>query len=283
VAGLSIGKTESGVVSVSSLLADEKIHWPVNFEPYTPAHHFEGGKEDPKFHTKLKIAAQLVEQSVEGGIPFRAVVADSFYGEDEGFKQSLSELLGVGYVMALKPSHAWWHKIGEIGSPYEAAVAASEGWEDEKRSGEWVKVVRSFRDGHEEEWWALEVDVESYGPQRARRSVVATTDPQRLAEKATWCLVTNLPHPGSERAKENGLAPADLSEIVRLYGLRMWVEHSYTELQAGKTRPGLERLPGQKRRCDPPPLGAGYVRIFVLLVGVWALADRRASRDGERS
>jgi hypothetical protein len=110
-------------------------------------------------------------------------------------------------------------------------VAASEGWEDEKRSGEWVKVVRSFRDGHEEEWWALEVDVGSYGSQRARRSVVATTDPQRLAEKATWCLVTNLPHPGSERAKENGLAPADLSEIVRLYGLRMWVEQSYKQVK----------------------------------------------------
>jgi hypothetical protein len=35
VAGLSIGKTER-VVSVSSLLADEKIYWPINFEPYTP-------------------------------------------------------------------------------------------------------------------------------------------------------------------------------------------------------------------------------------------------------
>jgi SRSO17 transposase len=41
----NIGKTESGVVSVSSLWADEKIYWPVNFEPYTPAHHFERGKE----------------------------------------------------------------------------------------------------------------------------------------------------------------------------------------------------------------------------------------------
>jgi SRSO17 transposase len=71
----NIGKTESGVVSVSSLLADEKIYWPVNFEPYTPAHHFEGGKNDPEFRTKLKIAAQLVEQSVEEGLPFRAVVA----------------------------------------------------------------------------------------------------------------------------------------------------------------------------------------------------------------
>ena len=32
----NIGKTESGVVSVSSLWADEKIYRPVNFEPYTP-------------------------------------------------------------------------------------------------------------------------------------------------------------------------------------------------------------------------------------------------------
>jgi SRSO17 transposase len=60
----------------------------------------------------------LVEKAVEGSIPFKAVVADSFYGEDEGFKRSLSEL-GVGYVLALKPSHAWWHKIGEIGSPWK--------------------------------------------------------------------------------------------------------------------------------------------------------------------
>ncbi len=228
----NLGKTESGVVSVSSLLADEKIYWPVNFEPYTPAHHFEGGKEDPEFRTKLKIATQLVEQAVEEGIPFRAVVADSFYGEDEGFKQSLSEL-GVGYMMALKPSHAWWHKIGEIGSPWEAAVAAGEGWEDEKHPGEWVKVVRSFRDGHEEAWWALEVDVGPYGPQRERRSVVATTDPKELPDKATWYLVTNLPHPGSERAKEEESKPeaADLAEIVHLYGLRMWVEQSYKHVK----------------------------------------------------
>jgi hypothetical protein len=226
----NIGKTESGVVSVSSLLADESVYWPVNFEPYTPAHHFEGGKNDPAFRTKLKIASWLVEQSVEEGIPFRAVVADSFYGEDEGFKQSLSEL-GVGYVMALKPSHAWWHKIGEIGSPWEAAVAAGEGWEDEKRPGEWVKVVRSFRDGHEEAWWALEVDVGPYGPQRERRSVVATTDPRELPDKATWYLVTNLPHPGSEQANESELAQADLAEIVRLYGLRMWVEQSYKQVK----------------------------------------------------
>jgi len=226
----NIGKTDSGVVSVTSLWADERIYWPAAFEPYTPAHHFERGKNDPRFRTKLKMASELVELAVERSIPFRAVVADSFYGEDEGFKRRLSEL-GVGYVLALKPSHAWWHKEGEIGSPWEAAVAASEAWEDERHPGDWVKVARRFRDGHEQEWWALEVDVGPYGPQRARRAVVATTDPKELPEKKTWYLGSNLPHPDSDLATESDLAPASVEEVVRLYGLRMWVEQSYKQVK----------------------------------------------------
>jgi SRSO17 transposase len=82
----NIGKTESGVLSVTSLLADERIYYPVDFEPYTPSQHFEGGKGDPAFRTKLKIASQLVELAMGRGISFRAVVADPFYGEDWGFK-----------------------------------------------------------------------------------------------------------------------------------------------------------------------------------------------------
>jgi SRSO17 transposase len=226
----NIGKTDSGVVSVSSLWADEGVYWPMDLEPYTPSHHFEGGKNDPGFRTKLKIASELVEMAVGRGSPFRAVVADSFYGEDEGFKRRLSEL-GAGYVLALKPSHAWWHKMGEIGSPWEAAIAAGEAWRDARHPGDWVKVVRSLKDAHQEEWWALEVDVGPYGPQRERRAVVATTDPERLPDKSTWYLVSNLPHPDSELAIKNDLAAADLAQIVRLYGLRMWVEQSYKQVK----------------------------------------------------
>src|SRR5215217_7455258 len=192
----NIGKTESGVVSVSGLWADERVYYPVDFEPYTPAHHFEGGKQDPAFRTKLKIASQLVELAVKRNIPFKAVVADSFYGEDWGFKGALEEL-GAAYVLALKPSHAWWHKEGEIGSPFEAAVAAGQDWEGERRPGEWVKVIRHFRDGHEEAWY----------------------------------LTTNLPHPDSEQAEQSELEAADLAEVVRLYGLRMWVEQSYKQVK----------------------------------------------------
>ncbi len=94
-----IGKIDSGVVSVTSVWADERVYWPVHFEPYTPAHHFERGKQDPGFRTKLGIAGQLVGKAVEVGMPFRAVVADCFYGEDREFKREL-ERLGVGYVLA---------------------------------------------------------------------------------------------------------------------------------------------------------------------------------------
>jgi len=63
----SIGKIDNGVVSMGSLGADERIYYPLEVEPYTPAHHFEGGKEDPCFRTKPRIALELVEAAVAGG------------------------------------------------------------------------------------------------------------------------------------------------------------------------------------------------------------------------
>jgi DDE superfamily endonuclease len=134
----NLGKIDNGVVSVTSLWADERVYYPVDVEPYTPAHHFEKGKKDPQFRTKLKIAVELVRRAVQAHLPFRAVVADSFYGEDRGVKQGL-RALGVGYVLALKPSHVWWHPIRAIGSFQEAAQAAR--WQSAERPG-------SFREGH---------------------------------------------------------------------------------------------------------------------------------------
>jgi hypothetical protein len=48
------------------------FYYPVDVEPYTPSHHFEGGKGDPASRTKLKIASHLVEQAMGRGISFRA-------------------------------------------------------------------------------------------------------------------------------------------------------------------------------------------------------------------
>ena len=48
----NLGKTDNGVVSVSSLWADEQVYYPLEVEPYTPAPWFARGKADPAFRTK---------------------------------------------------------------------------------------------------------------------------------------------------------------------------------------------------------------------------------------
>ena len=90
---------------------------------------------------------------------------------------------------------------------------------------------RALRDGRTEEWWALEAERGPYGPEKGRRLVVVATDPDVLPERTTRYLRTNLPAPGSRRAERSGLAPASVAEVVRLYGLRMWVEQSYKQVK----------------------------------------------------
>jgi SRSO17 transposase len=111
----NLGKIDNGVVSVSTVWADAQVYYPLEVEPYTPAHHFRRGKTDAAFRTKPAIAWELVQQAVAANIPFRAVVADSLYGEHAGFIAGL-EQARLGYVVAVKPSHAWWHPVGTVGS-----------------------------------------------------------------------------------------------------------------------------------------------------------------------
>ena len=92
-------------------------------------------------------------------------------------------------------------------------------------------MTRTFRDGSSQDWWALEVVTGPYGPSKKERVVIATTDPLTLPDLTTFSLVTNLPAPGSQRAQDNQLAAASLQEVVRLYGLRMWVEQSYKHVK----------------------------------------------------
>jgi len=224
----NLGKIDNGVVSVTSLWADARVYYPIDLEPYTPAHHFTQGKADPQFRTKLQLAVELVRRAVQLCLPFRAVVADSFYGEDHGVRHALRDL-ALGYVLALKPSHAWWHPEHAIGSLQEAAEAAH--WKSPQRPGKWKRLTRTFHDGSRQTWWALEVHTGPYGPDRPERAVIATTDPRTLPDMSTFYLVTNLPAPESARAQTSALAAASLEEVVHWYGLRMWVEQTYKQVK----------------------------------------------------
>jgi SRSO17 transposase len=222
----SVGKVDNGIVAVTSLWADERIYFPLHVEPYEPAARLPGGKKDPAFRTKPQIGMALVDAALALGLPFRAVVADCTYGESPAFEGALREA-GLPYVLGLKPSHGTWALEGDSHTPKEAAHELPfNGPED---PGEWVAVERRFRDGHTETWWAAELTLGDYGPDQPTRLVAATTDPATLPEVSTGYLSTILPRPGSPQADAWPVAPADLAEVVRLYGLRNWVEQGYKQ------------------------------------------------------
>jgi len=227
----SLGKTDNGIVAVTSLWADERVYWPIDAVPYTPASRLPKGNRDPAFRTKPQLAVELVNAARKAGIGFRAVVADCFYGDNTGFTEALGQAK-VAYVLAVKPRKGVWAPAEEAHTPREAATELA--WTSPQQPGDWTPVTRRFRDGHTETWWAADARLPAagWGPDRRLRLVVATTDPATLPKLTTWYLVTNLPRPGRRQAAvASALAPADLAEVVRLYSLRNWVEQGYKQVK----------------------------------------------------
>ena len=190
------GKTDNGVVTVTTLWADERVYYPVHAVPYTPARHFAKGKNDPAFRTKLQLGADLAVRAQAAGFVFRAVAADCAYGDQDGFRGELAEA-GLPFVMALKPRRGTWAYGPDAHTPVDAARVLA--WDGPDDPGDWRPVTRTFRDGHAQTWWAADAALGWWGPDGARRLVVATADPGTLPDKATWYLVTNLPRPGGPR------------------------------------------------------------------------------------
>ena len=58
---------------------------------HATARYFAKGKSDPEFRTKLQIGADLAVRARAAGFAFRAVVADSAYGDQDGFRGELAE------------------------------------------------------------------------------------------------------------------------------------------------------------------------------------------------
>jgi hypothetical protein len=131
-------------------------------------------------------------------------------------------------VVAVKPRRGTWAHRDQAHTPRDAARELA--WEP-TRPGAWKQVVRRFRDGRTATWWAADAALGGWGPHRQTRLVVATTDPATLPEKATWYLATDLPRPGSPRAADGPYPAADLAEIVRIYGLRNWIEQGYKQVK----------------------------------------------------
>ena len=208
----SVGKIDNGIVAVTTLWADEERYYPLHVAPYTPAVRLPDGKHDAAFHTKPQIALSLIEQAQAAGIAFSAIVADCFYGDDRALEKALLERR-LPHVLARRGA------LGRGWAPAEADHSFKDAAEALLLSA-WQPVIRLFRNGHTERWWAAELTLFGYGPDKPVRAVCATTDRRSLPALSTWYLTTNLSRP-----------QAPLDEVVRLYGLRNWVEQSYKQMK----------------------------------------------------
>ena len=222
------GKTGNGIVTVTTLWAGEQLYYPLHAWPYTPARRLPGGKNDPLFRAKLQIAADLAGQAQAAGVPFRAVAADCAYGDQDGFRADLRGL-GAPFAVALKPHRGTWACGDSARTPVDAARDLA--WNGPDHPGDWRPATRRFRDGHAGTWRAGDATLGWRGPDGTTRLVAATADPAVLADKATWYLATCLPRPGSPREHDSPWPAAPLAEVVRIYGLRPWVEQSYKQVK----------------------------------------------------
>jgi hypothetical protein len=168
----SIGKMDNGLVAVSTLWADDARDYPRDAESYTPARRCLKGKTDAAFRTKPQMALQLIEAALEMGILIRAIMTDR--GEDEN-PPVMEALVG-------KMSHRWSasSQLQGSGHPWTLCLRCRKPRGHCRGVARWKPThgsqSRAFRDGHTEMGWAAEFVSGPYGPKRAVRRGVATTD-----------------------------------------------------------------------------------------------------------
>ncbi|BCU13593.1 hypothetical protein MAN88_41570 [Microcystis aeruginosa] len=86
-----IGKTDNGIVAVTTHLYDGKKTVPLDIEIYQPASSLAEGKEDKEFKKKPEIAIDLIDRSLTRGYRPKIVLIDAGYGNNTNFLKALEE------------------------------------------------------------------------------------------------------------------------------------------------------------------------------------------------
>ena len=95
-----IGKTDNGIVVVTTHLYDGKKSLPLDIELYQHANSLALGKKDPNFKKKPNLALDLIDRSLTQGYRPGIVLIDSGYGNNTSFlieleKRKLKYLAGL--------------------------------------------------------------------------------------------------------------------------------------------------------------------------------------------
>ena len=95
-----IGKTDNGIVVVTTHLYDGRKSLPLDIELYQHASSLSEGKQDPEFEKKTELALKLIDRTLERKYQPGIVIVDAGYGNNTSFlleleKRELKYLGGV--------------------------------------------------------------------------------------------------------------------------------------------------------------------------------------------
>jgi hypothetical protein len=86
-----IGKTDNGIVVVTTHLYDGRKSLPLDLELYQHASSLPQGKQDPEFEKKTELALKLIDRSLERKYQPGIVIVDAGYGNNTSFLLELEK------------------------------------------------------------------------------------------------------------------------------------------------------------------------------------------------
>jgi len=260
----SVGKTDNGIVAVSSLWADERVYWPAHVIPDTPASRLPKGKSDPGFRTKPSRPPCWCRRPARPGSgsarwsptastattpasprpsagPARPSCWRSSPARGCGRRPTRPTPPRGGRRAGLdQPGGAWGLDPGHPPVPRRPHPDLVGGRGEPARGRLGAEPAPAAGGGDHRPREAAEADQLVPGHQPAPSRPPAGIGGVRV---------------GAGRPGRGG-GPVRPTQLGR------------AGLQAGQARARLGRLPGRKRPGDPPPLAAGVLRVLLLLAGL---------------
>jgi SRSO17 transposase len=86
-----VGKTDNGIVVVTTHLYDGKKSLPLDIELYQHADSLPEGKKDPEFEQKPELAIKLIDLTLQRGYQPGIVIVDAGYGNNKSFLLELEK------------------------------------------------------------------------------------------------------------------------------------------------------------------------------------------------
>jgi len=84
----SIGKIDSGIVSVNAYGIYQNITFPLIFKVFKPKAKL---KEGDSYQTKIELASEIIKELIDFGFQIELVLADSLYGESSSFIRTVDK------------------------------------------------------------------------------------------------------------------------------------------------------------------------------------------------